>query len=78
MAPSMKNYGETCAHMMFWATLAHCSSGGAALHKEQLCQYLYLGLPGVLTKHLCSGTSVAWGRMCKGDDWDDRFLMTIL
>ena len=78
MALSMKNYGGICAHVMFWATLAHSSSRGATLHKEQLHQYLYLGLPGVLTKHLCPGTSIAWGRMCKGGDWDDRLLMTIL
>ena len=75
MAQSMKNYGGIGAHVMFWAILAHTSSGGAALHNEQLHQYLYLGLPGVLTKHLCLGTSIARGRMCKGDDWGDRLLM---
>jgi hypothetical protein len=38
-------------------------------------QYLYLGLSDVLTKHLCAGTSIASGRVCRGDNLDDGLLM---
>jgi hypothetical protein len=48
---------------------------GAKLKKELLRQYLYLGLPGGLTKQLCAETSIAWGRVCKGGDLDDGVLM---
>jgi hypothetical protein len=58
-----------------FASCAHSSSAGAKLKKELLRQYLYLGLPGVLTKQLSTGACIAWGRMCKGDDLDDRVLM---
>ncbi len=57
------------------ASCAHSSSAGAKLKKELFCQYLYLGLPGVLTKQLIAGTRIAWGRMSEGDDLDDRVLM---
>ena len=65
------------SHHVF-ATLAHSSSGGTTLHKKLLCQYLCLGLPGVLTKQLCPGTNIEWGRRCKGDDLDEGLSMTIL
>jgi hypothetical protein len=62
------------SHHLF-ASCAYSSSLGAKLKKELLCQYLYLGLRGVLTKQLSAGASIAWGRMCKGDDLDDVVLM---
>jgi hypothetical protein len=48
---------------------------GFTLNKVPLCQYLYLGLLGVLTKHLCPVTSIEWGRMCKHDDLDNGLPM---
>jgi hypothetical protein len=57
------------------ASRAHSSSVRAKLKKELLCQALYLRLLGGLTKQLSAGTSIAWGRMCKGDDLDDSVLM---
>jgi hypothetical protein len=44
-------------------------------NKLPLRQFLYLGLPVGLTKHLCSGTSIACRRMCKGDDLEDGLLV---
>ncbi len=41
--------------------------------KGRLNLYLYLGLPGLLMKHPCARTSIALGRVCKGDDLDDTF-----
>jgi hypothetical protein len=58
-----------------FALCEHSSSAGAKLKKELLRQYLHLGLPGVLTKQLSAGASIAWGRMCRGDDLDDGVLM---
>jgi hypothetical protein len=62
------------SHHIF-ALCSHSSSAGAKLKIELLCQYLYLGLPGILTKQLSAGASIAWGKMCKGDDFDDGVLM---
>jgi hypothetical protein len=53
----------------------HSSTNYTKLNKSPLRQYLSLGLSEVLTKHLIAGTSIASGRMCKGDDLDDRLLM---
>jgi hypothetical protein len=47
-----------CSRHLF-ASCAHSSSAGAKLQKELLRQYLYLGLPGVLTKQLSDGASIA-------------------
>ncbi len=58
-----------------FASCAHSRSAEAKLKKELLRQYLYLGLPGVLTKQLFAGASIAWGRMCEGDDLDEGVLM---
>jgi hypothetical protein len=44
-------------------------------NKSPLRQSLYLGLPVGLTKHFCAGTRISCGRVCKGDDLEDRLLM---
>ena len=44
-------------------------------NKLPLRQSLYLGVPVGLTKHLCAGTSIAPGRVCKGVDLEDGLLM---
>jgi hypothetical protein len=54
---------------------AHSSTVYTYQNKLPLRQSLYLGLPVGLTKHLCSGTSIACRRMCKGDNLEDRLLM---
>ncbi len=53
----------------FFSSYAHSSSGGAKPKKELLCQYLYLGLPGGLTKQLCNWTSIAWGECARMVIW---------
>jgi hypothetical protein len=59
-----------------------CASHSSWVYKRQnklpLRQSLYLGLPVGLTKHLCSGASIALGRVCKGIDLEDGLLMPIL
>ncbi len=54
---------------------AHSSAAYTKWNKLLLRQYLYLGLPVVLTKHLSAGTSIALGRVCKGIDLEDGLLM---
>jgi hypothetical protein len=58
-----------------FTTCAHSSSVYTNLNKLPLRQSLYLGLPVGLTKYLCTGTNIACGRVCKGDDLEDRLLM---
>jgi hypothetical protein len=66
-------------HKKLWRNLplvpAHSSSVNTKWNKSPLRQSLNLGLPVGLTKHLCAGTSIACGRVCKGDDLEDRLLM---
>ena len=54
---------------------AHSSTRYSKLNKSPLRQSLYLGLPEGLTMPLSAGTSIASGRVCKGDDLDDGVLM---
>ena len=55
--------------------VAHSSAAYTKWNKLPLHQYLYLGLPVILTKHLSAGSSIASGRVCKGIDLKDRLLM---
>jgi hypothetical protein len=57
------------------ALCAHSSSAGAKLKKELLRQSFYLSHPGGLIKQLSALTSIAWRRICKGDDLNDSVLM---
>ena len=57
------------------ASSAHSSTRYSKLNKSPLRQSLYLGLPEGLTKLLSPGTTMASGRVCKGDDLDDGVLM---
>ena len=86
MDPLLRGGGgvDSSDQQKFWRIMSSChlfalcalsSSLGAKLKKELLRQYLYLGLPGGLMKQLSTGTSIAWRRMCKGDDLDDGVLM---
>jgi hypothetical protein len=68
---NQEKFWRIMSSCQLFALFAHSSSAGAKLKKELLRQYLYLGLPGVLTKQLSAGASIAWGRMCKGDDLDE-------
>ncbi len=54
---------------------AHSSTRYSKLSKSPLRQSLYLGLPEGLTKPLSAGTTMASGRLCKGNDLDDGVLM---
>ena len=58
-----------------FSTCAHSSTVYTYQNKLPLRQSLYLGLPVVLTKHLCSGTSIACRRMCQGYNLEDGLLM---
>ncbi len=75
MAPNSNIHAAKSTFLMIFLSATHSSTKYTKLNKSPLRQYLSLGLSEVLTKHLIAGTSIASGRMCKGDDLDDGLLM---